>query len=166
MIHGNPTLFSISYEVIEYSEDHYWKFGIFNFIINDEIYPAKGSNYTLRMAFDYLKDSQTDILNCKIIDMPEYFDGTNELSLLAHSHGILLDIDPDDMVLPELEPVGVFLSPLEIADIGFYLFYYLVDLDTEILIYSSDYGVNIKKVVLPRGTVIKVISELPRNSFI
>ncbi|WP_434525448.1 immunity 42 family protein [Photorhabdus asymbiotica] len=166
MIYGNPALFSIFYEVIECSEDNYWKFGVFNFIIDDEIFPAKGSNYTLRMAFDYLKDSQRDILNCNIIDIPKYFNKNNEMSLLAHSHGMLLDIDPEDMELPDAKPIGVFLSPLEIADIGFYLFYYLVDHDTENLIYSADYGTNIKKIVLPKGTVARVISELLENSFI
>ncbi|RAX06691.1 immunity 42 family protein [Photorhabdus bodei] len=166
MIYGNPTLFSISYDVIEYSDDNYWKFGILNFIIDDEIYPAKGSNYTLHMAFNYLKDSGIEISNTRPFDINLNINDIELISVLAHSHGMLLDTDSDDMELPEINPIGVFLSPLEIADVGFYLFYLLINNNTEALIYSADYGVSAKKIELPKGTVNKVISELPEKNFI
>jgi hypothetical protein len=166
MIYGNPVFFSISYDVIEHSEDNYWKFGILNFIIDDEIYPAKGSNYTLHMAFNYLKESKNEILNANPIKMDFNISSLELMEILAHSHRILLDTDCDDMELPEVDPIGVFLSPLEISDVGFYLFYLLMDDDTELLIYSANYGVNVKRIELPKGTVNKVISELPEKDFI
>lgn len=57
--------------------------------------------------------------------------------------------------------MGVFLSPLEIADTGFYLFYYPNDNNEEYLIYSSDYGNTARRTVLNRGTVSRTLAQLP-----
>lgn len=85
---------------------------------------------------------------------------------MAHSHGILLNGDPDDLELPDHEALGVFLSPLEISDAGFYLFYYVKDNDEECLVYSSDYGSTAKKTILKKGTVNSVIEKIPKQAAI
>lgn len=161
MIFGQPYEFAIFYEVLEKTEDNKWKYGIFNFFIDDEIYPSKRSNYTLQMAINYLKDSQQEISSCKSVglSLPE---NTSELiTQLAHSHGMLVDSDPHDFVLPDSEAIGVLLSPVEISDVGFYLFYYQEDNDEECLVYSSDYGRTAKKTTLKKGTVNDVLQTLP-----
>lgn len=166
MIFGKPIEFAIFYELLEKTEDDYWKYGIFGFYINDELYPSKGSNYTLHMAINYLKDSQCEINNCKSTGLT-LSEKTSELIIqLAHSHGMILDNDPDGLVLPDSEPLGVFLSPLEISDVGFYLFYYPKDIDEEYLIYSPDYGKTSKKIILKKGTVNSVIEQLPNKDAI
>lgn len=102
------------------------------------------------MAINYLKDSQQEISSCKSVglSLPE---NTSELiTQLAHSHGMLVDSDPHDFVLPDSEAIGVLLSPVEISDVGFYLFYYQEDNDEECLVYSSDYGRTAKKTTLKK----------------
>lgn len=161
MIFGQPFVFAVFYELLEKTEDNYWKYGLLGFFIEDELYPSKGSNYTLSMAMDYLKDSQSEILSC---DNNELIFPDSDLELLrklAHSHGILLDSDPVDLELPDSKPLGVFLSPLEISDVGFYLFYYPKDKNEEYLIYTADYGNTAKKTIFKKGTVSRVIAQLP-----
>ncbi|WP_197069846.1 Imm42 family immunity protein [Aeromonas dhakensis] len=53
------------------------------------------------------------------------------------------------------------MSPLEIADTGFYLFYCLGDNENEHLVYSHDYGSTAKKTTLNKGTVSSVLDKLP-----
>jgi len=166
MIFGQPFEFAVFYDVLEKTDDDCWKYGIFNFFIEDEIYPAKGSNYTLSMAMGYLKDSHQEVVDCQNKELDLSMDDQALLEKLAHSHGMILDSDPYDQELPDSEKVGVFLSPLEIADTGFYLFYYPKDNNEEYLIYSSDYGNTVRKTVLSRGTVSSVLAQLPSKDAI
>ena len=166
MIFGQPFGFAVFYETLEKTEDNYWKYGVFSFFIEDEIYPSKGSNYTLHMAINYLKDSQQEIINCKNVDFSLSEDASELIRELAHSHGMLLDSDPYDFELPDSEKLGVYLSPSEISDVGFYLFYYPKDNDEEYLIYSSDYGSTAKKTTLKKGTVSNVLQQLPCQYYI
>jgi hypothetical protein len=163
MIFGKPFEFAVFFELLEKTEHEYWKYGIFIFFIKDEIYPAKGSNYTLPMAIDYLKDSYQEIIGCKSKGLDMLKDENILLKTFAHSHGVWLVNDPEDLELPDSESIGVFLSPLEIADTGFYLFYYPGDNDEEYLIYSWDYGNTAKKTVLKRGTVSSILMQLPNK---
>lgn len=163
MIFGQPYEFAVFYDLLEKTDDGHWKFGIFVFFIEDYIYPTKGSNYTLSMAMDYLKDSHQEIIDCKAKLLDTSMEDHSFLKILAHSHGMLLESDPEDLELPNKEKIGVFLSPLEIADTGFYLFYYPGDEDNEYLIYSSDYGHTAKRTVLKKGTVSKVLRQLPNK---
>ncbi|VXD01093.1 conserved hypothetical protein [Enterobacterales bacterium 8AC] len=166
MIFGQPFEFAVFYELLEKTEDNYWKYGLFGFFIEDEIYPSKGSNYTLHMAMNYLKDSQQEINSCKSTGLALSGSASELITQLAHSHGILLNGDPDDLELPASEALGVFLSPLEISDVGFYLFYYPKDNDEECLVYSSDYGCTAKKTILKKGTVNSVLDKLPNQEAI
>lgn len=161
MIFGQPFEFAVFYELLEKTDDENWKFGIFLFFIEDEIYPLKGSNYTLSMAMDYLKDSHQEIMDCQNKNLDISMTDCLLLEKIAHSHGIRLDNDPENIELPDSEKIGCFLSPLEVADMGFYLFYYSNDNKNEYLIYSHDYGNTAKRTVLSKGTVSKVLSQLP-----
>lgn len=166
MIFGQPFEFAVFYDVLEKTEDNYWKYGLLGFFIEDEIYPSRGSNYTLHMAMSYLKDSQQEINSCKSAGLALSGSASELITQLAHSHGILLDSDPDDLELPDSEALGVFLSPLEISDVGFYLFYCPKDNDEEYLVYSSDYGSTAKKTILKKGTVNSVLEKLPNQDAI
>ncbi|MBG3013418.1 immunity 42 family protein [Proteus faecis] len=160
MIFGDPYDFAVIYEKVEESNDGYWKFGFFNFVIKDELFPAKGSNYTLHMAINYLKDSVEEIDNCRPLD-DHSINECELFGLIAHSHIKILDTDPDDFEIIPSQPIGVDLSPVEISDVGFYLFYYIENGDYESLIFSKDYGVTISKVMFPKGTIKKVLNKLP-----
>lgn len=166
MIFGQPYEFAVFYELLEKTDDNYWKFGIFIFFIDDDIYPTKGSNYTLSMAMDYLKDSYQDVIDCKVCLLNTSVEDNVLFKMLAHSHGMLLNSDPNELEISNTEKLGVFLSPLEITDNGFYLFYYPGDQDEEYLIYSSDYGSTAKRTVLKKGTVSNVLAQLPNKDAI
>jgi|SRR5471032_297928 len=161
MIIGLPYEFAVFYELLEKTEDNYWKYGIFSFFIEDEIYPSKGSNYTLSMAIEYLKDSWQEVIDCKGNKLDFSVSDRELLKNLAHSHGMHVDDDSVELEFPDTEAMGVYLSPLEITDAGFYLFYYPRNKDEEYLIYSSDYGKTAKKTRLKKGTVSSVIAQLP-----
>ncbi len=163
MIFGKPYEFAVFYELLEKTEDEFWKYGIFMFFIDDEIFPAKGSNYTLHMAMSHLKDFNDDIDICKDTDLSIYKNDFESFIAIAHSHGLLLDNDPENLDLSECESEGLFLSPIEISDVGFYLFYLSIDEKTECLLYSSDYGKTVKKRLLDKGTVAGVINQLPNH---
>lgn len=160
MIFGQPFEFAVFYEILEKTDDDYWKYGVFIFFIEDEIFPAKGSNYTLSMAMNYLKDSYQEVIDCQGKGLDHSLGDQSLLKKLAHSHGIILDSDPMGLEIPDSEKMGVFLSPLEIADAGFYLFFY-PNKNEEYLVYSSDYGNTARKTVLSRGTVSSVLAQLP-----
>ncbi|WP_241645283.1 immunity 42 family protein [Rosenbergiella metrosideri] len=166
MIFGQPFEFAVFYELLEKTDDEYWKYGVFIFFIEDEIYPAKGSNYTLSMAMDYLKDSYQEVIDSQDGGLDMSIADHVLLKTLAHSHGMLLDNDPEDLELPDSDKIGVFLSPLEIADTGFYLFYYACSNKAEYLIYSSDYGNTAKRAVLNKGTVSGILAQLPSKEAI
>ncbi|SFN46112.1 Immunity protein 42 [Candidatus Pantoea varia] len=161
MIYGKPYEFSIFYDLLEETADGYWKHGIFLFFIEDKIYPSKGSNYTLTMAIGYLKDSYQEIIDCLSKGLDLTMNDEMLFATLAHSHGMIIDSDPDDFELPDMEKIGVFLSPLEVVDAGFYLFYYPKDNDEEYLIYSPDYGKTVRKAIFSRGVVSAVLAQLP-----
>ena len=163
MIFGKPYEFAVFYELLEKTEDEFWKYGVFIFFIDDEIYPAKGSNYTLHMAMSYLKDCNDDIAMCNDTDLSIYENEFESFVAVAHSHGVLLDSDPDEQVFSECESIGVFLSPIEVSDAGFYLFYLPIDPKKECLLYSTDYGKTAKKMLLEKGTVRRVIDQLPNH---
>lgn len=160
MIFGQPYEFAIFYEILEKTDDSYWKYGVFVFFIEDEIYPSKGSNYTLSMAIDYLKDSHQEVIDCQSKGLDLSVNDKKLIKVLARSHGIKLEGDLVGLEVSGSEKIGVFLSPLEIIDTGFYLFYYPSG-NEEYLIYSSDYGLTARKTVLRRGTVSSVLAQLP-----
>ncbi|ELY4217936.1 immunity 42 family protein [Cronobacter turicensis] len=167
MIFGKPYEFAVFYEVLEKTQDEYWKFGVFLFFIEDEIYPAKGSNYTLSMNIGYLKESYKEVMECSVFeDLDFSIDAHVLLEIIAHSHGLVLESDPEDFELPPVNNIGVFLSPPEVVDTGFYLFYLAVNNEQEYLIYSADYGKTAQKIFLNAGVVSSVLGSLPNKELI
>ncbi|ELY3545614.1 immunity 42 family protein [Cronobacter turicensis] len=167
MIFGKPYEFAVFYEVLEKTQDEYWKFGVFLFFIEDEIYPAKGSNYTLPMNIGYLKESYKEVMECTVNEDIDFsIDAHVLLEIIAHSHGLVLESDPEDFELPPVNNIGVFLSPPEVVDTGFYLFYLAVSNEQECLIYSADYGKTAQKIFLNAGVVGSVLGSLPNKEII
>ncbi|EPW7978125.1 immunity 42 family protein [Cronobacter turicensis] len=167
MIFGKPYEFAVFYEVLEKTQDEYWKFGVFLFFIEDEIYPAKGSNYTLPMNISFLKESHKEVMECTVNEDLDFLINAHVLlKMLAHSHGLVLKSDPEDFELPPVNNIGVFLSPPEVVDTGFYLFYLAVSNEQECLIYSADYGKTAQKIFLNAGIVSSVLGSLPNKELI
>ncbi|ELY7393537.1 immunity 42 family protein [Cronobacter universalis] len=167
MIFGKPYEFAVFYEVLEKTQDEYWKFGVFLFFIEDEIYPAKGSNYTLPMNISFLKESYKEVMECSVFEGLDFsIDAHVLLEIIAHSHGLVLESDPEDFELPPVNNIGVFLSPPEVVDTGFYLFYLAVSNEQECLIYSADYGKTAQKIFLNAGVVGSVLGSLPSKEII
>ncbi|ELY4575917.1 immunity 42 family protein [Cronobacter turicensis] len=167
MIFGKPYEFAVFYEVLEKTQDEYWKFGVFLFFIEDEIYPAKGSNYTLPMNISFLKESYKEVMECSVFEGLDFsIDAHVLLEIIAHSHGLVLESDPEDFELPPVNNIGVFLSPPEVVDTGFYLFYLAVSNEQECLIYSADYGKTAQKIFLNAGVVGSVLGSLPNKAII
>ncbi|EKM0378393.1 immunity 42 family protein [Cronobacter turicensis] len=167
MIFGKPYEFAVFYEVLEKTQDEYWKFGVFLFFIEDEIYPAKGSNYTLPMNISFLKESHKEVMECTVNEDLDFLINAHVLlKTLAHSHGLVLESDPEDFELPPVNNIGVFLSPPEVVDTGFYLFYLAVSNEQECLIYSADYGKTAQKIFLNAGIVSSVLGSLPNKELI
>ncbi|ELY4524619.1 immunity 42 family protein [Cronobacter turicensis] len=167
MIFGKPYEFAVFYEVLEKTQDEYWKFGVFLFFIEDEIYPAKGSNYTLPMNISFLKESYKEVMECSVFEGLDFSNDAHVLlEIIAHSHGLVLESDPEDFELPPVNNIGVFLSPPEVVDTGFYLFYLAVSNEQECLIYSADYGKTAQKIFLNAGVVGSVLGSLPNKAII
>ncbi|TNH43822.1 immunity 42 family protein [Photorhabdus luminescens] len=163
MIYGLPDEFAVTYEVCESSEDEYWQYGIFNFVIDDVIVPAIGSNYTLHMVINHLKDSLVEFPLCKKIDTSLLSKNKEIMEFIAHSHNILLDTDDDGLEFPEMEQQGIDLTPVEFTDVGFYIFYYITsNSEDEFIIYTCDRGLTVAIKRLKKNTVKNVIEQLPR----
>ena len=111
------------------------------------------------MAMTYLKDSYKEIIDSEDIGLDMSVSDHTLLKKLAHSHGVFLAEDPDDLELSCTNRVGVFLSPPEITESGFYLFCYPGSNNEEYLIYSADYGKAAKRTLLPKGTVGNVLGN-------
>lgn len=161
MMFGLPYEFAVFYELLEKTDDEYWKYGVFSFFIDDEIFPARGSNYTLNMAFPELRDLRAPVRWCQPGGIDFTLDPLHIFTELAHSHGMWLPGDAEDAEDTAAVPLGVYLSPIEIEDTGFMLFYIPENHRQEYLVYSPDRGKTAKMKAVKRGTVLSVIEQLP-----
>lgn len=163
MIYGLPYQFAVMYDVLESSDDNYWQFGLFNFVIGDIIVPARGSNYTINLAINYLKDSLNEILNTRPLDLTNFSSSQEIMADIAHSHGLYLATDRDDVKLSNDEhKKGVDLADIELTDTGLYIFYYReINSCNEFVIYTLDRGINVSIKELDKGNVYNVINSLP-----
>lgn len=163
MIYGLPYQFAVMYDVLDLSDDNYWQFGLFNFIIDDVLVPAVGSNYTINIAVNYLKDSLIEILEAKPLGISNLESNQEIMQYIAHSHGIYLAIDGDDLkLLNNRTKCGVDLSTIELTDVGFYMFYYQDQNScNEFIIYTCDNGINVVRKEFAKGTIYHVINSLP-----
>jgi hypothetical protein len=162
MIIGDPYYFAISFDVAYRNETNpNMNLGIFNFIMEDIFFPAKGGNYTLKMVTNHLigcldKIKFINEIPLLSINDPVFF------TELAHSLKYILISDSDDFHFSVKEPLGVDLTPLEFADFGYYIFYVKTK-KNEVVFYTTDYGESFSLKELSHGYVYTVIDMLRSN---
>lgn len=112
--------------------------GVFNFWINDQVYPGKGANITLMPLFDDLISNIEEINQIK-----------KDLESIPLNQ-IDFSLDSDQLVsldTGELFQYGFGLK------IGF-------DKNTERLFYTVDYENSFSEIILPRGTFVETLKSL------
>lgn len=115
--------------------------GIFNFVIDDEFIPGKGTVIDLYVVISSLKDSIKYSLEKKVKDI-----GNINIENLDFSDGA-----PENMI---------WLDAGELSDYGC-VFWLGFDGDIERFFYSTDYENTIKEKIYSKGTVEKLINALP-----
>ncbi|PIT08541.1 Imm42 family immunity protein [Snodgrassella communis] len=161
MIFGDPYYFSISFDVVYPSESSAGssiELGIFNFIIEDNFFPAKGGNWTINMIINHLKSTTDEIKHCPLVQ-ESLINSNNFFVNLSHSLERIVETDPIDFELGDIEKLGVDLTPLEFGDFGYYIFYVRTS-NKEYIFYSYDRGSNFVKKELPINCVLDVISSI------
>jgi hypothetical protein len=121
-----------------YSLSNNMELGVFNFWIDDQSYPGKGTNITLIPLFNDL------VSNIEKINQINKDLGSTSLDLINFS------LDSDQFVCldtGELFQYGFGLS------IGF-------DKNTERLFYTVDYENSFSEIILPRGTLVETLKSL------
>lgn len=141
------------------SEYGKWNYGPFWFFIDDELYPSKGVNYTIYIAINDVVPCKEKIYQCKSGELDFSKSDYEIMRDLIRSHGFWFYDDPLGMDFDKKDPIGVLLTPYEVMDTGFHLFYYPINEKEECLIYSRYYGRDAKRKVLERGTVVRIIDE-------
>lgn len=146
MIIGNPQEFGLHFEVFESDDVGGWKFGPFNFIMNDRFVPGFGTNWTLNTLFAELKFTTEDFNNCFKFDFIS--ESPRELYRFAkiHSnsagHGFLeIDI-------------------IELSDLGWEFFLFSAGKE-ERFIYTSDSGNTVYEKRMPKWTLMNLLNQLP-----
>lgn len=117
--------------------------GMFNFIINERFIPGESVVIDLHVAISFLKDSVSNELIKKTPDI-----GKIELNELNFSEGA-----PDGVIWLDT-------GAAEISGRG-YWFYLGFDGEEERLIFTEDAGENYQECRYSRGTIKKLIDNLP-----
>ncbi|MDB6375139.1 Imm42 family immunity protein [Photorhabdus bodei] len=137
MIIGDPYQIAIHIEQIDVLCS---PSGMFNFIINDTLVPGKGVTMDLYMVISELKESLEDGMRKNLRDV-----GNIPLSDLDFSEG---------------EPENFISLSSELSDYGF-IFWLGFDGDEDRLIYTTNYEKTFQEERYPRGTIEKLIKDLP-----
>lgn len=138
MIIGNALEIGIQLEyILELSSPS----GLFNFIVDDNLIPGKGTVTDLYVVISSLKDSLNSQLADEIIDI-----GSISLSDLDFSDGA-----PENVI---------WLDVCELSDYGC-VFWLGFDGGVERFFYSTDFEKTIQEKKFPRGTIEKLINGLP-----
>ena len=146
MIIGNPQEFGIHFEVFESAEVGNWKFGLFNFILNDKLVPGFGTNWTLNTLFSELKFTREDFERAFKLDFiagSEY-----ELYSFAKSYS-----GQDKECFLEIDI-------MEISDFGWEFFLFSAGKE-ERFIYTSDGGATVHEKRMPKWSFMKLLNQLP-----
>ena len=149
MILGDLPEFGIQFDVLTSSD--IWRFGSFNFIIDDTFIPGTGTNWTLNSAFASLKFTEQDFSDAFKNDFT--LETAHELYFLAKSHSGQNGKD------------FIELDITELSDTGLELFLFS-DISHERLIYTTNAGITIYEKRLPKWTVMNVLKDLPSISSI
>lgn len=138
MIIGNALEIAIQLEyVIELSSPS----GLFNFIVDDNLIPGKGTVTDLYVVISSLKGS----LNNQLVD------GVSDIG----------NIDLADLDFSDGSPENVlWLDVCELSDYGC-VFWLGFNGEHERFFYSTDFEKTIQEKMFPRGTVEKLINNLP-----
>lgn len=115
--------------------------GIFNFIIEDELIPGKGTAIDLYIVISSLKESIHQSLKEMVKDI-------GNISIL--------DLDFSDGAPENI----IWLDTGELSDYGC-VFWLGFDGEVERLFYSTDYEHTIQEKKYPRGTIERLIKSLP-----
>lgn len=138
MIIGNPYEIAIQIEQIDFLCS---PSGSFNFIINDVFIPGKGVTIDLYIVISSLKESlESGLKKCN------YDVGGKSIEEMDFSRG-----EPDGLIA---------LNVAELHDYGCVFWLGFHD-DKERLIYTLDYEKTFFEISLPRGTVEKLVKDLP-----
>lgn len=149
MIIGNPQEFGIHFEVFETSE--YWKFGLFNFILDDKLVPGFGTNWTLNTLFAQLKFTREDFEKAFKVD----FIGGSEYELYSFFKNYS---GPDRECFLEIDII-------ELSDLGWEFLLFSAGKE-ERFIYSSDGGTTVYEKRMPKWSLMNLLSQLPPISSI
>jgi len=138
MIIGNVLEIAIQLEyVIELSSPS----GLFNFILDDNLIPGKGTVTDLHVVISSLKDS----LSSQLVN------GVNDIGNIAL----------DDLDFSDGSPENVlWLDVCELSDYGC-VFWLGFNGKYERLFYSTDFEKTIQEKIFPRGTIEILINNLP-----
>ena len=141
MIVGDPLSFAIQYEVCQARGK--WKYGMFNFVIDEKLIPGVGCMWTLGAVFYHLKSEFEEDWHKNIKEVGD---------------GPVTELD-----LPSGEAENViYIHTAELADTGWqYALGYAGE--EERFFYSNDGFLNTHEKRLRRGTVEAVIRSLPNH---
>lgn len=140
MIIGDPYQIAIQVEQVDFLCS---PTGVFNFIINDMLIPGKGVTIDLYIVISSLKDSLE--------------------SGLKTLNGDIGSLPIENMDFSEGEPEN--LIPLNVAELYDYgcNFWLGFDGEEERLIYTLDFEKSFIENRFPRGTIEKLIRQLPQS---
>lgn len=138
MIIGNALEIAVQLEyVIELSSPS----GLFNFIVDDVLIPGKGTVTDLYVVISSLKDS----LNSQLVD------GMSDIGNVALADLDFSDGSPENVL---------WLDVCELSDYGC-VFWLGFNGEYERLFYSTDFEKTIQEKTFPRGTIERLINNLP-----
>ncbi|MEI9698437.1 Imm42 family immunity protein [Moellerella wisconsensis] len=144
MIIGDDFLkiaFQIEFIISDYSSPS----GMFNFVINEKLIPGESVAIDLYVAISSLKDS---ICN-------ELIESTPDIG----------NVDLDELDFSEGAPEGIIWLDTGVAEISGrgYWFYLGFNGDEERLIFTKDAGKNYQESRYVRGTIKRLIDNLPNS---
>lgn len=151
MIIGDPFKFAIQFDsVSEWNSDDFWRNGIFSIYINGLRLPERLDVIELRVTLAcYIKLESIVAMSGNENLSAEYIYRTTNSYLFG---------DGSDYI------EGVYdLTCTAMSDMGCHA-YWVGRLDSEIFVWSSNYGESIESFSLPRGTFYTVASKLKKTA--
>jgi hypothetical protein len=147
MIIGNPQDFGLHLEVFETSE--YWKFGLFNFIIDDHLIPGFGTNWTLNSLISQLSFKS------------EHFERAFKLDFITDSAHDLYSFAKNNSGSSMEGYLEIDIT--ELSDTGCEFFLFSADKE-ERFIYTTNGGLTIHEKRMPKWSLMNILNQLPEIS--
>lgn len=161
MVIGDPYYCAINFEIVyQDNQNSNMGLGIFNFIIEDVFFPGRGANYTINMVINHLTSNLEIIESIDEISDDLLIDNDRLFTSIANSFDYYLNTDSENLINPnEIKNKCVDLTPLEYADLGYYIFY-IKTVSCDFLYYSYDYGLSSLYKKLTKGYLYDLIRQL------